>query len=114
MNWIVETEAAEQKLEVYRCNDLKFAAQNLMSGEQIKDEFYNDIMQKCESGKYSCEDEIRNDVAIAVYNSRQVKEKRFSTTIPVVSIQQNTKNNDKSSKNRSFSAAEGISNYLNK
>jgi hypothetical protein len=34
--------------------------------------------------KYSCEDEIKKDIAIAIYSSRPAKEKKFSISIPVV------------------------------
>lgn len=101
---------AEAKLEKYRCGELKAAACKLMECEQIKDEFYKDIMDKCCDGTYKCEDDIKKDVAFAIYNSRTVKEKRFSTAIPSIEIG----SSESKTRKREITAAEGIQNYLNK
>ena len=55
-----------------------------MADENIKDEYYSSIISKCEKGEYGCEEDIKKDIAIAIYSSRPVQEKRFSVSIPVV------------------------------
>lgn len=100
--------AAEAKLEDYRCKELEACARGLMDGEQIKDEFYNEIIDKCCKGNYACEDDIKKDIAFAIYNSRQAKEKRFAAAIPTIEV-----GNEKAPRrSRPCSSEEGIKNYL--
>ena len=77
-------EAAESKLFAYHCAELKATAVGLMADENIKDEYYSGIVSKCEKGEYGCEEDIKKDIAIAIYSSRPAQEKRFSISIPVV------------------------------
>ena len=77
-------EAAESKLFAYHCAELKATAVGLMADENIKDEYYSSIVTKCEKGEYGCEEDIKKDIAIAIYSSRPAQEKRFSVSIPVV------------------------------
>ena len=77
-------EAAESKLFAYHCAELKAFAVELMADENIKDEYYSSIVSKCEKGEYGCEEDIKKDIAIAIYSSRPAQEKRFSVSIPVV------------------------------
>ena len=85
-------------------------AHALMDGEKIKDEFYQDILAKCQKGVYACEDDIKKDVAYAIYSSREAKEKRFSTAIPSIEIG----SEKKQSRECGVTAAEGLQKYLNK
>ena len=101
-------EAAEQKLFEYRCAELEVFATDLMSEENIKAEYYNSILGKCKNGEYSCEDDIKTDVAIAIYSSRPVKEKRFSVSIPVVEPVM------AKSEKKPSTPAERLKNYANK
>lgn len=101
-------EDAEKKLFAYHCEELKTNAINLMSGENIKTEYYNDILNKCVNGKYGCEEDIKKDIAIAIYSSRPAQKQRYSVAIPVaedVEIKKEKKNNTPASK---------LKGYLNK
>ena len=83
-----------------------------MSNENIKEEYCKDIMAKCEKGQYSCEDDIKKDIAIAIYSSRPAQEKRFSFTIPVEQKQGVSSYNE--NKKKTVTAAEKIQNYINR
>lgn len=100
--------AAEEKLESYRCEELKKWALNLMCDENIKPEFYKEIVDKCCKGMYSCEEDIKKDIAIAIYTSRPNQERRFSVSIPV------SDESGKEQKKRKLTPAEGIRQYLGK
>ena len=101
---------AETKLEKHRCEELKTFAANLMAGEVIKSELYSEIISKCCDGAYGCEDDIKKDVAIAVYTSRPNQEKRFS-----VSITDPETNEIKTKKDiKLLSSAERVKVFLNK
>lgn len=77
-------EAADEKIKDHFYSDLKASAIQLMAEENINKQYYNSIVDNCENRKYSCEDEIKKDIAIAIYSSRPAKEKKFSISIPVV------------------------------
>lgn len=72
---------ANKTLEKYRCNELKDCAESLMDGEYINKEYCDEIMRKCECGEYTCSDDIKKDVAMAIYNSRPTQHKRFELTL---------------------------------
>lgn len=75
---------AEAKIKDRFYSDLKLFAQGLMASEHINKEYQDDILNKCSTGHYSCEDDVKKDIAIAIYSSRPVKTKMFSTSIPVI------------------------------
>lgn len=99
--------AAEEKLSAYHCAELKAVACKLMSEENIKKEYCDDIMAKCEKGGYTCEEDIKKDVAVAIYSSRPTREKRFSISVPIVETV-TSKSNEK------VTPASGIKKYINK
>lgn len=76
-------EAAEAKVHEYFCADLKATAESLMSGEKINKEDYEAIVGKCNNGEYSDKEDIKRDVAFAVYNARPVENKQFSAPFSV-------------------------------
>lgn len=75
---------AENQIKERFYSDLKIFAQGLIANENINKEYQEDILNKCSTGHYSCEDDIKKDIAIAIYSSRPVKEKMFSISIPVI------------------------------
>ena len=101
-------EAAESKLFAYHCAELKATAVGLMADENIKDEYYSSIISKCEKGEYGCEEDIKKDIAIAIYSSRPVQEKRFSVSIPVVEAPK------AKTVNKPNTPAARLENYVNK
>ena len=101
--------AAESKLYAIHCAELKAIAVDLMSNENIKSNYADEILSKCECGKYSCEDEIKKDIAVAIYSSRPAQEKRFSVSIPVVDATE-----PKKAEKKILSTADRIKQYLNK
>lgn len=74
-------EKAEKKVFEYFCNDMKNRAVSMMENERINKEDYDSIVAKCSEGKYSTEEEIKRDVAYAVYSARPVGQGRYSAPI---------------------------------
>lgn len=101
--------SAEAKLYAIHLAELKQCAIELMCNETIKSEFSEEIIAKCESGKYSCEDDIKKDIAIAIYSSRPAQEKRFSVSIPMTETVE-----VKSEKPKHVSSADKIKAYIGK
>lgn len=76
-------EAADEKIKDHFYSELKAAAIGLMAEENISKQYYDSIIDNCVNRKYSCEDDIKKDIAVAIYSSRPAKEKKFSISIPV-------------------------------
>lgn len=102
---------AEGKLYAIHLAKLKQCAIELMCNENIKKEYCDEILAKCADGKYSCEDDIKKDVAIAIYSSRPIQEKRFSVSIPVM---ETIAPENRSAKSKHMTASETIKAFVNK
>lgn len=72
---------AEAKLFEHFCNDLTNFAKNLMNGEIIAKADYDSIIEKCSTGKYASEEDVKRDIAFAVFSSRPQKRESFSVSI---------------------------------
>ena len=100
-------QAAEAKLQSQFCSDLKMRAIELMSSENIKDEDRTTIEDKCLSGAYSCEEDLKRDIAYAIYSARPAKTERYSVGIVApTSVDPQQKEKDLSTMSREERIAE--------
>lgn len=66
----VRAEAAEALVSQYKSEKLKSFALSIMTNEHMSKEDYDRILADCASMKYACEEDIKKDVAYAVFNAR--------------------------------------------
>lgn len=83
-------EVAEASVFATRCEKMKNFAIAKMANEKINSNDRERIENAAGEGKYSCEDEIINDIAIAIYKSRPAQTERFSTVINNVETENKT------------------------
>jgi len=74
-------EEAEATVHGFVVERLKSFAISIMANEKISKEEYDCIIADCD-GKYTTEEEIKRDVAYAVFNSRPAKQGQFG--VPIV------------------------------
>ena len=63
-------EAAEALVAQFKSEKLKAFAVSIMTNEHIAKEDYDRIIADCDAAKYACEEDIKKDVAYAVFNAR--------------------------------------------
>ena len=104
-----QLEYAQQQLKCYRCKDMEAQAVALMENENIKEELYSNILNKCRADAYASVEDIKTDVAVAIYSSRETQEKRFSFSLPMDAAPYS-----EDVKRESLSLADRIKKYIGK
>ena len=77
-------EAAEALVAQFKSEKLKAFAVSIMTNEHIAKEDYDRIIADCDAAKYACEEDIKKDVAYAVFNARPTGSAGVS--MPIVTI----------------------------
>lgn len=80
-NFQKRAEEAEAAAHGFVVEKLKSFAVSIMANEKIAKEDYDRIVADCD-GKYTTEEEIKRDVAYAIFNSRPAKQEQFG--VPIV------------------------------